>query len=473
MGKWTTILVAAAGFAAGWIVGRSGVDSRFDGPVESSPGEESKAADKGGAPAAGSLFQKDGGFWHQRRTVESNKHRETLERLTSLPYVTGSQPPAERVGVTLYDTARAFNGLNLYSSAHRPQAFLMDMKGRVLHKWEYERNSVWPRLAEADRNKARRYFRRLHLFENGDLLAVYEYTGIIKLDANSNLLWAHQGWNHHDLDVDERGRVYVLGRDSDENGRYNLEIGDAPATPRLVAGRRIFDENITVLNPRGEVIDKISIIECIENSRYASLLDMAMYRPGAEPLDLLHPNTVEVFDGSLEQYSRLYKKGNILTSFRNVSTVAIIDAKQKKLVWALSNAWKCQHDPTLLDSGRMLVFDNYSGGLRAGGTALKSRVVEFDPMTQEIFWEFEGTSKAPFFSSLMGTNHRLPNGNTLISESDYGRVFEVTPDKTIVWEFNNPHTSGENNEFVAAVPDLIRIPPDFPVAGFVASRDGP
>ena len=33
---------------------------------------------------------------------------------------------------------------------------------------------------------------------------------------------------------------------------------------------------------------------------------------------------------------------------------------------------------------------------------------------------------------------RLPNGNTLICEGPSGRVFEVTADKELVWEFVNP-----------------------------------
>ena len=37
-----------------------------------------------------------------------------------------------------------------------------------------------------------------------------------------------------------------------------------------------------------------------------------------------------------------------------------------------------------------------------------------------------------------GAAQRLPNGNTLITESERGRVFEVTPQKEIVWEFWNP-----------------------------------
>jgi hypothetical protein len=115
----------------------------------------------------------------------------------------------------------------------------------------------------------------------------------------------------------------------------------------------------------------------------------------------------------------------------------------------------------------MLVFDNYSARQPRSEKSFVSRVVEFNPMTQEIFWEYAGSTGAPFHSSLMGAVHRLANGNTLIIESDFGRVFEVTPAKDIVWEYNNPYLSGPNNEYVAIIPDLIRLDPEFPLNNFV------
>ena len=43
-----------------------------------------------------------------------------------------------------------------------------------------------------------------------------------------------------------------------------------------------------------------------------------------------------------------------------------------------------------------------------------------------------------FFSPYMGSVQRLWNGNTLICESAFGRLFEVTPDGDVVWEFVIP-----------------------------------
>jgi hypothetical protein len=44
---------------------------------------------------------------------------------------------------------------------------------------------------------------------------------------------------------------------------------------------------------------------------------------------------------------------------------------------------------------------------------------------------------------IRGGAQRLPNGNTLITESDKGRAFEVTREGEIVWDFYNPDTGSE------------------------------
>ena len=67
-----------------------------------------------------------------------------------------------------------------------------------------------------------------------------------------------------------------------------------------------------------------------------------------------------------------------------------------------------------------------------------------------------------FYSHFKGAAQRLPNGNTLITESTRGRAVEVTPAGEIVWEFYNPHRAGENGELVANLCELVRLGPEFP-----------
>ena len=79
-----------------------------------------------------------------------------------------------------------------------------------------------------------------------------------------------------------------------------------------------------------------------------------------------------------------------------------------------------------------------------------SRVVEMDPLSGEIVWEYRGDPEAGFWSPVGSGAQRLPNGNTLICAmnwSEPGRIFEVTPDGETVWEYWNP----EGESFYRAV----------------------
>jgi hypothetical protein len=67
-----------------------------------------------------------------------------------------------------------------------------------------------------------------------------------------------------------------------------------------------------------------------------------------------------------------------------------------------------------------------------------SRVVEVNPKTGGIEWEYRDENVQNFYSGICSSAERLPNGNTLICESSKGRIFEVTADKEIVWEFISP-----------------------------------
>ncbi len=78
-------------------------------------------------------------------------------------------------------------------------------------------------------------------------------------------------------------------------------------------------------------------------------------------------------------------------------------------------------------------------------TRMRSRVLEINPVTFEKVWEYSiaGLPGFFFYSTFVSSAQRLPNGNTLITEGVVGRVFEVTPENEIVWEYLNPHFTEE------------------------------
>ena len=138
--------------------------------------------------------------------------------------------------------------------------------------------------------------------------------------------------------------------------------------------------------------------------------------------------------------------GDVLISMRQIDVLAVLDLETRVIKWAVRGPWHMQHDPDVLADGNLLLFDN-RGDMKNGGT---SRILEFDPKTLEIFWEYPGDSEEVLFTSIFGSQQRLPNGNTLISESNNGRILEVTREGDVVWEYKIPErTIGHNGIEVA------------------------
>jgi hypothetical protein len=115
--------------------------------------------------------------------------------------------------------------------------------------------------------------------------------------------------------------------------------------------------------------------------------------------------------------------------------------------------WEKQHEPILLENGNILLFDNL-------GHRGRSKVIEFDPFTQSVSWTYEGDPTGGFFSNEIGSNQRLPNGNTLITDSETGEAFEVTSENVVVWKYRSPYRAGENGEFVATLLEVRRLESD-------------
>ena len=126
--------------------------------------------------------------------------------------------------------------------------------------------------------------------------------------------------------------------------------------------------------------------------------------------------------------------GDIVVSFRTISTVIIIDRKTGKIIWKLGAPPLCgQHAPTPLPNGNLLIFDN--GPHRLDHPMPFSRVIEVELATKEIVWEYREKRESDFFSPRISNAQRLPNGNTLICEGDFGRMFEVTAGRELVWVY--------------------------------------
>ncbi len=399
----------------------------------------------GAAALAAGNMPAEPGRWHRFEqrpssspiTFKSEEERREIERLEAMGYLPGSQPVKARTGLLRHDRERAYQGLNLYVSGHGPVAHLMDMDGNLLHKWGLSYFDAFPNARPPAHIEVPNHWRRAYLYPNGDLIANYGGWGLVKMDKDSNLIWGINDRIHHDLYVVESGDIYTLVR-------------DGVRIPALNPTRAVVMDYILHLNADGGVLRRISLYDCMRNSDYAAMIEQ-WRRKG----DILHANTIQVLDGRHAKTHPAFKKGNVLVSLRNCDTIAIVAPDEEKVVWALSGLWHRQHEPVLLDSGNMIIFDNL--GLRD-----RSRILEFDPCTEKVLWQYGNRPGEFFLTRLIGSVQRLPNGNTLVSESDNGRVFEVAPEKEIVWEFVSPYLAGPNDEYIASVYELVRVSPDFP-----------
>ena len=367
--------------------------------------------------------------------------RETGDKV---PFALGAKPvhpedwaaPAVRVGepgVDRYEPDLAFNGYTIYTPVTATYPIrLIDMSGQTVHQWYLPFDDLVGEREDGlslqpPNNQMTIAYARL--FPNGDLLAVLGATshtpwgfGIVKLDKDSNIIWKFLKQAHHDVDVGPDGKIYAA-----------LHTVETEAWPELTRIRTPFiDDQVVVLNPDGEELQSVSILAAVLDSDYQSILQFA--DPNQPKGDFLHLNSINYLDVDAARAFPGAEAGDVLISLRQIDVLAVLDIAEKKIKWAVRGPWRVQHDPDILPNGRMLVFDN-RGDLKNGGT---SRVLEFDPATLEIVWEYPDNTDERLYTSIYGSQQRLPNGNTLISESNNGRLLEVTRDKQVVWEYRIP-----------------------------------
>lgn len=365
--------------------------------------------------------------------------QDEIEALEALGYLGGVTPAPDFTGVSVYKADDVWPGYNFYASGHAAGAVLMSMEGRVLHTWEKSFEEVWPERQATHNAKA--FWTRAHLYENGDVLAIYSGFGIARFDKDSNILWKSSNRAHHDLQMMEDGSFYTL-------------TNEARIIPELSEAQPVLEDFIVHMSPEGEELRSVSLYDCFKDSDYYELLTGL---PTSELRDLFHTNSIERIDAETASLYDWIEEGFFLLSIRNRHLLAIVDIDAEQVVWATAGPWKRQHFAKFLADGQILFFDNR-------GTEGYSRIYELDPGSNELVWTYEGSESSPFYSKTSGFCFRLPNGNTLISETDNGRAFEISPEHEIVWEFWNPERAGDNNEYIACILAMTRIAPEYTVS---------
>jgi len=380
--------------------------------------------------------------------------KERLKVLRSVPYttVTEREVAPEEAGVVVYSEPKAYKGYNIYCDRHSSSVVLMDMEGNTVHTWTYPDDKP-------------RHWDHAVMLPNGDVVVIRKFYDVIRLDWDSNLIWRSKIDSHHELTPLRDGSILVAARELHIHRRLRVRF---PAIVRLDGDGREIGRWSTYdrLDDIKRTFDRRSFIDTILDSLIAVGIDPETWEPltaaaesakaevDARPLryDQFHLNTITIIpETPVGEIDKRFDAGNMLVCFRNVNQIAVLSGEDGEILWVWGEGeLEWPHHPTVVEGGNILIFDN--------GTRRKySRLIEVNPLTEEIEWEYLGDPPSSFFTPEKGSSQRLPNGNTLVCEGDRGRSFEITRDGEIVWEWYNPAMVGRRR---VQVYRMMRLPPE-------------
>ena len=381
-----------------------------------------------------------------------------------------AEPSVFPTGTTIYDPARAYNSFVLFAGGDNVSR-LIDLSGNVVHQWQYSGQPVAyidPASIEGARG---------HVFvtlesEEGrgtDLLPGRTQTRIVKtvgeVDWDGRKVWEFgasapggRAQQHHDIARLPNGDTLVLA-----NVLYPLPGFAAP---------QVLDDVAYEVNADGDVVWTWAASDHLEEIGFTPE-ELKLIRSSKNP-DYLHVNNLKPLGPNhwFDEGDQRFAPDNLIFDSRNANFIAIIDRKTRKIVWTLGPHFppaasdgggfsrklprpvdqiSGQHDAQIIPkglpgAGNLLVFDNQGeAGYPTAPVTLTggSRVLEINPVTKEIVWQYSGVSSGnagwSFKSTHISNARRLPNGNTFIDEGQIGRFFQVTPAGDIVWEYINPY----------------------------------
>jgi len=308
----------------------------------------------------------------------------------------------ELSGVTLHDATHAYAGINLYAN-DVDTGIAVSMSGERVHEWRF------PGRTQVE------YF---ELMPDGGAIGISVDEGVSCVSASGKERWSADLNAHHDVELLTDGGAWIPVWEEREFLGRCVRFDDLVRVDK--AG---------VVQERWSTYDSREVLGALHGR---SGLDTAAQQPVDRVYDYYHLNTVRVIGESARAADPRFRPGNLLVCMRNVSLVCVLDASSRELLWHYGpGELDFPHFPTLTPAGNVLIFDN-------GYHRERSRVVEVDPDTKEIVWEYGSRPGEEFFTQLRGSAQRLPNGNTLICESERGHAFEVRPSGERVWEFWNP-----------------------------------
>jgi hypothetical protein len=360
-------------------------------------------------------------------------------------------------GVLKYNAEKSYGGYTLFSPMVGSKiVYLIDMEGNLLHKWETQyRPGAYAML-----------------LPNGNLLragaldnppvSIGGVGGIVQeIDWNGKVVWEYKLMTstevqHHCFARMPNGNTLILAWEFKPISDAIAKGRDPKTIPASVyaGGKRItgfWSDFVREVNQKGNTVwewhswDHIGKGPDQLDINYKLPEPMGEYYPN---FDWTHYNTVDYVP----------ETDQILLNSRSFSETYLVNHKTGAIEWRWGNpsAYGQGKAPSFYDNGDQVLFGSHNASPLSNGNIQifnngserpegnRSSVVEVDPKTNKIVWEYYPKDSTSFFSFRQGAAQRLPNGNVLVTSTNHGHLFEVTPKKEIVWDYVSPISGGKS-----------------------------
>jgi hypothetical protein len=371
-----------------------------------------------------------------------------------------------------YKASKAYEGYTLFSPMFSDKTYLIDMLGNVVHVWEHkgdppglhyillENGNILGNTREKPSPKPKPGAAKQKPDPNPNPNKGLNFgggaKGLREVDWDGNAVWEwipgpEEGSLHHDF-------VRLPNGNTLANAWEHISKEEAIAggrDPKQTTERGLAPDMIYEINPAGKVVWKWSAWEHrgMNSKNHLDVNYITAVLPQhrfANP-DWTHFNAID-YNPETDQ---------ILVDSREFGELYIIDHKTGDIVYRWGNpyAYGAGDPPAFTTPGDQILFGPHDAhwikeGLPGAGNILiynngwarppvnYSSVIEMDPKTGEIVWEYKSKSENSFYSHHISGAQRLPNGNTMVCSGNHGHFFEVTKEGEVVWEYINPVTSG-------------------------------
>ena len=325
------------------------------------------------------------------------------------------------LGVTYYDEYQSAGGFTLFApQTGNGRVVLINMHGDVEHEWNLPirpgRDAVILNHGNLGYNGS--HEKSAELYSAWD---IWHGGHFMEVTPGGDIVWEYEDiFHHHDAQWLPNGHIlYAAAAPIDVKDGKGLFNSKVP----LEMQQRPFSDVVREVNRKGEVVWEWNAIEHLSVEDYpiheCFNIDNAKER--------LHWPMIN----GVHQHGKL-----IYLSLRTTSGIIAVNKETKNIEWELKYPFVAQqHDPSITPDETLICFDN--GNIRPSSIH-HSRIVEYDIKTKELVWSYADEMPPAFFSPYMGSVQRLWNDNTMICESAFGRIFEVTPEGETVWEYVIP-----------------------------------